>query len=77
MPAGSELVFLRGGLVVPSAPYLLALELEERGFTLSQEGDVLVVTPPERLTRIDCQEIRRWKPHLLALINYRAPEMVQ
>jgi hypothetical protein len=69
-------VVLRGGLALPLEPILLALELEERGFGLTRDGDVLSVQPYERLTRDDCQRIRRWKLHLLALIDY-VPESVQ
>ena len=71
----SDFVTLRGGLVVPAQSCLLAFELEDRGFTLSRNGDVLVVQPHERLTRDDCSRIRRWKLHLLALLDYTPPEV--
>ena len=70
---GSEYVHLRGGLTVPVAPLLLVFRLQERGFSLTPDGDALIVQPYERLTRTDCDQIRRWKRHLLALLNYEAP----
>ncbi len=66
----SDYVLLRGGLAVPVAPLLLLFQLEERGLTLAQDGDDLIVRPRERLTADDCQQIRRWKMHLLALLAY-------
>src|SRR6187549_3468105 len=57
-----RIVLLKGGLVLPVEPIQLALELEERGFTLTRmDGDTLLVQPYERLTRDDCQRIKRWK----------------
>lgn len=73
----SELVGLRGGLTVPVAPLELAIHMESRGLTLSIEGDRLRVTglngtKPD-LSLADVEAIRRWKPHLMALVAYRAP----
>ncbi|HEY1307299.1 MAG TPA: hypothetical protein VGF24_27275 [Vicinamibacterales bacterium] len=66
-------VSLRGGLVVPVETYLLMFELEDRGFCLNRDGDVLVVEPHQRLTADDCGRIRRWKRHILALLDYEPP----
>ena len=77
---GSEARFihLRGGLTVPVEPLLLVFDLQERGFTLTPEdGETLVVQPYNKLTRTDCEQIRRWKRHVLALLSYEAPEVVQ
>ena len=64
-------VTLQGRMVVPAGAFLLLLDLEARGFTLTREGDtVLVVMPPERLTPEDRSAIRRWKWHLLMLLDY-------
>ena len=71
----SEYVPLNGGLTVPAAPLLLIFRLQERGFTLEQEGDVLVVRPRHLLTTDDCQQITRWKHHIFALLTYEAPEV--
>jgi hypothetical protein len=67
----TRFVWFPGGMVVPAPAYILLLDLEARGFTLSQEHTTLVVRPPERLTRQDCQALRRWKLHLLMLMAYR------
>ena len=63
MDASDRLVWLNGNLVVPIEPYLLMFELEERGFSLSRDDDVLVVRPHKSLTADDCERIRRWKRH--------------
>lgn len=63
-------VILRDGLIVPAPAYLLLLDLEARGFTLARDGDTLVVTPHEQLTRQDCAACRRWKWHLILLLAY-------
>ena len=74
----AKYVVLRGGLTLPVEPILLALELEERGFTLTRMDDnVLSVQPHQRLTPDDRGRIRQWKHHLLAVVDYVAPEIVQ
>jgi hypothetical protein len=65
-------VLLRGGLTVPAEAYLLLLELEQRTFTVTRDGDTLIVRPPDRLTRQDVARIKRWKFHLLLLLDYVA-----
>jgi hypothetical protein len=66
-------VTLRNGPVVPAAAYLLLLDLvERRNFRLAREDTTLIVRPPERLTPEDRVAIRRWKPHLMMLLNYCA-----
>jgi hypothetical protein len=62
------------GLTLPLAPLQLLWDLENRGFAIGRDGDVLVIRPPHLLTGDDCSAIRRWKPHLLALIEYQPPE---
>ena len=73
MKPASDFVCLAGGLTVPAEPLMLVFELQERGFTLTPDGEALVVQPSSRLTRVDCDRIRRWKHHVLALLNYEAP----
>ncbi len=70
MGASDRFVHLQGGCVLPLTPCLLALELEARGFTLSQEGATLVVSPPDKLTPEDCARITRWKGHLFLVMAY-------
>jgi hypothetical protein len=77
MPGASEsrYVTLRGGLALPLAPLLLALDLEARGFRLEADGDVIIITPYSRLTDEDRRQLTLWKPHVLALLGYHAPEV--
>ena len=75
--ASERYVQLRGGLVVPVAPIALLLDLESRGLTLSRDGDDLLISPPGRLTDDDRAALRRWKCHVLALMDYQVPERVQ
>ncbi len=63
-------VVLRGGLSLPVAPVLLLLALEGRGLTVTRDGDAIVVRPPGRLTAEDRAALTRWKPHVLAIIDY-------
>jgi hypothetical protein len=77
-PCGYYVLLPGQRLALPVEAIRLALKLEERGFLLSREGEeTLVVHPPERLTEEDCRSIRRWKWHLLALLDYRSPRFVQ
>jgi hypothetical protein len=66
-----ELPTESGDLVLPVELLLLALDLEDRGFRLRRDGDDLLVQPFQRLTAEDCRHIRRWKHHLLALVDYQ------
>lgn len=68
----SDFVTLRDGCTLPMAAVELAWSLENRGLHLAIDGagDVLSVGPGDRLTDTDRAQIRRWKPHLLALVRY-------
>lgn len=70
-------VLLKGGLALPIAPIRLALDLESRGIRLTRDGDDLVIEPWSRLTDDDLDGLRRWKAHMLALLAYQPPEIVQ
>jgi TubC N-terminal docking domain len=72
MSASCEFVVMRAGLTVPVEALLLALDLESRGVRLALDGDALLVGPRGRLTDEDRASIRRWKPHLLAIVSYNA-----
>jgi hypothetical protein len=69
-----------GGLTLPEEALVLALDLENRGCTLRQDGDRLRVLGPggakPALSEGDVEAIRRWKAHLLALLAYVAPENI-
>ena len=43
MAVSDRYVLLKGGLALPVEPILLALQLEERGFSLRNEGETLIV----------------------------------
>ena len=45
---------------------------QARGCRLHVDGQDLLVGPGERLTDADRDQIRRWKPHLLAIVSYDA-----
>jgi hypothetical protein len=65
----SRHVVLREGLTLPLDALQLAGSLESRGFTLSRSGDQLVIAPASRLTADDIARLRRWKQHLLAVLD--------
>lgn len=72
-----HLVSIAGGLTVPAEAYNLALDLERRGLTLRVEEDRLRVSGPDGkpdLSEAETTAIKRWKPHLIALTEYIAPE---
>ena len=78
MSIGSDrFITLRGDLVIPVEPWLLTMNLQGRGFRLIPEGDDLLVSPFSQLTSEDCRQIRRWKRHVLALLEYSPLERVQ
>jgi hypothetical protein len=69
-------VYLRGGLTVPKAALLLAIDLEDRGIALKTDAEHQFVVPDDpRLTSADQAAIARWRLHLAAIVDYRAPEM--
>lgn len=75
MPVGDRYVMFRGGLAVPVAPVQLLFQLDGRGFELTRDGDDLVIKPSRCLTRGEREQVRRWKRHLLALVEYEPPQM--
>jgi hypothetical protein len=70
-----EFVTLKGGLTIPVPALRLALNLETRGIPLATDGDRQFVVPKdERLTADDLVNMQRWRAHLGAIVDYRAPE---
>ena len=70
-----------GGLTVPLDAYNLAHELlTQRGLLLVQVGDKLRVRQQDgsapTLSAEDQARIRKWKHHILALMTYKAPPVV-
>ena len=76
-PLTSELVALRGGLTVPAEAFRLAHQLSGRGLVVTVDGDRLRVSGPQgtkpELSEAEIAGIRRWKPHLIALVTYEPP----
>lgn len=62
------------GLTVPLEAFRLVLDLEARGIYLDDDGEYLLVGPSELLTDQDRAQIRRWKPHLRAIVEYDADQ---
>ena len=68
---GSELVTLKGGVVVPLPAIWVALDLEARGCRFDVDGDGgLLVRPAAALTPADRVAIAKWKPELVTLTAY-------
>jgi hypothetical protein len=72
LPKPSDFVVLPG-LCVPVASLRLLLDLEQRGFTLAGFGDDILVRPAANLTDDDRLQLRRWKRHVRALLDYEPP----
>ena len=70
-----EFVTLKGGLTIPVPALRLVLDLEARGIPLETDADHRFVVPKdERLTADDLVNMQRWRAHLGAIVDYRAPE---
>ena len=67
-----------GGLTVPLDAFNLAHELIGRDLILSQTGETLRIKGPNGnkpdLSKSEVERIRKWKWHLICLLNYKAPE---
>jgi len=71
-------VTLKGGLIVPAAALVLAIDLEMREIPLAVDGEgefIIPVTP--KLLPADDAAIRRWRRHLAAIVAYRVPDEEQ
>ena len=67
---------LKNGPTVPAAAIALAIDLEARGIPLATDPDHQFIVPTDsRLTPADDAAIARWRSHLGALVDYRAPEV--
>jgi hypothetical protein len=73
-PVVTELVYLRGGLLVPRPALELVLDLEARGFKMTlDEHQQFAIGPPATLTPADRAAIQRWRIALGAIVGYQAP----
>ena len=69
-------VALKGGLTLPVEVIELALDLERRGIPLATDANHQFIVPNDpQLTGADYVAIRRWRLHLGAAVEYRAPEL--
>ncbi len=71
----SDLIALKGGLVVPLPVLQVLWSLEDRGVRVRVDGDKIVVNPKELMTDDDRAVLRRWKAHVRAILEYVLPEV--
>ena len=71
MMASSELVPLRGGLVVAAPALRLLWQLENKGFSVRVVDDRLQVLPATRLTSALVSTIRQHRDALIELVRYQ------
>jgi hypothetical protein len=71
MSADSErYVCLKDGPIVPVAPILLLLDLEAKGFRLERDGNDILIHPASKLSDEDREQLKLWKAHVLAMLDY-------
>jgi hypothetical protein len=63
-------VVFRNGPALPADALHFVWDLEGRGFSLEAKDGALIVQPSSRLTDDDRAAIRRWRLHLLAIMQY-------
>lgn len=69
-------IALKNGPTLPVEVIELALQLEGRGIPLTTDANHQFVIPNDsRLTEADYAAISRWRLHLGAAVEYRAPEV--
>ena len=68
----SELVTLRGGLIVPLPLLQFCWQLEDRGIalTVDESDGSIVAMPASKLTDTDCATIREHKPAIVDILRY-------
>lgn len=71
-------VSLRNGPDVPLGAYRLLLGLEDRGVTLQIADGRLTLSGPalKSLTDADKIALKQWKGHLMAMVEYQPPKLV-
>jgi hypothetical protein len=68
--SASDYVCLSGGLTVPLPALRVLWNLEDRGVHLRLDGDGIVATPRTSLTDADRAAVKRWRGHVVALLQY-------
>jgi hypothetical protein len=75
-PVPRAFLTLTGGLTLPVEVIELVLNLERRGIPLVTDADHQFIIPNDpTLTVTDRASIARWRHHLGAAVEYRAPEI--
>jgi hypothetical protein len=67
-------VTLKSGLTLPADALRVLWNLEARGVSFEADDDVLVARPLRLLTDADHRELRRYKWHILALLDNNKDE---
>lgn len=69
-------ITLKNGPTLPVEALELALDLERRGIPLATDANHQFVVPTDpALSEADHAAIARWRHHLAAAVEYRAPEI--
>ena len=69
-------ITLREGPTLPVEVIELVLDLERRGIPLATDADHQFIVPNDpRLSAADHAAIARWRHHVGAAVEYRAPEV--
>ncbi len=71
----SNIIELRGGLLVRADAIALLISLEAKGCVCSIRDGALAVTNARTLTTEDTKEIKRLRGFLLALVAYEPPAL--
>jgi hypothetical protein len=73
--APDRFITFKGGLTVPVAAWILALDLESRGIALAVDpADRACMMPSDpRVSPADRAAIQQWRVHLAAVLDYRVP----
>ena len=68
--AVTNTVVLGGGCSVPLVSLRLLWSLEERGFSITTDGQALIVSPRSAITPADDNAIRQHRDELLVLVRH-------
>lgn len=74
--ASERYVVLKNGPTVRVEPVELLLDLESRGFRVyTDNGTDVLVSPASKLQPNDVKNLKSWRTHVLALLQYQPPEV--
>ncbi len=72
MTSPSDYIELREGPALPTAALNLALALESRDHAIGVRDGKLTVSDGSKLSAQDREDVKRWRLHLMALVDYCA-----